>query len=228
MKVLVVDDEEKIRKILAAYLKTSGFEVETAADGMEALEKAKGLQPDLILLDIMLPGIDGWRVCQEIRSSSRVPIIMLSACYEEMDRIKGLELGADDYITKPFSPLEVIARIKAVMRRIEPLNDNRNLLRIGRIALDRGNYTAKVNDNQVELTPTEYGILETLMANPNRVFTRLQLIEKIQGYAYEGYERTYDSHIKNLRKKVEDDPSNPRYIKTVYGVGYKMAEEENG
>lgn len=229
MKALVVDDDEKIRKIVAAYLKSGGYEVEVAKDGREALTAAKKYQPDVIFLDIMLPLVDGWRVCREIRKASEVPIIMLSACDEESDRVKGLDIGADDYIAKPFSPLELLARVKAVLRRTvsSPTSPQPNTLRVGDITLDRLSYTLKVSGVPVELTPTEYSIMETLMSHPDQVFTRLQMIERIQGYTYEGYERTFDSHIKNLRKKIETDPANPCYIKTVYGVGYKMAGEDN-
>jgi DNA-binding response OmpR family regulator len=230
MRVLVVDDDEKIRKIVAAYLKSGGYEVEGAKDGLAALELARKYRPDVILLDIMLPLLDGWRVCQEIRKGSEVPIIMLSACDEEADRVKGLDIGADDYVAKPFSPLELMARIKAVLRRTGAEADGNNksaTLQVGDLFLDRLSYSLKVKGEPVELTPTEYSIMETLMISPDQVFTRIQLIEKVQGASYEGYERTFDSHIKNLRKKIEVDPAKPHYIKTVFGVGYKLAGEEN-
>lgn len=230
MRVLVVDDDEKIRKIVSAYLKSGGYDVEVAKDGIEALDVAKKYKPDVMLLDIMLPRVDGWRVCREIRKDSEVPIIMLSACDEETDRVKGLDIGADDYVAKPFSPLELMARIKAVLRRTgaEAADNNKSsLLQVGELSLDRLSYCLKVKGAPVELTPTEYSIMETLMASPDQVFTRLQLIEKVQGASYEGYERTFDSHIKNLRKKIEAVPAKPRYIKTVFGVGYKLADEKN-
>lgn len=230
MRVLVVDDDEKIRKIVAAYLKSGGYEVEVAKDGLEALDSAKKYQPDVILLDIMLPHVDGWRVCREIRKSSEVPIIMLSACDEEADRVKGLDIGADDYVAKPFSPLELMARIKAVLRRTGPEaadNNKGNTLKVGELLIDRLSHGLKVKGATVELTPTEYSIMETLMSAPDQVFTRLQLIERVQGSTYDGYERTFDSHIKNLRKKIETNPAKPRHIKTVFGVGYKMAGEDN-
>ena len=228
MKALVVDDDEKIRKVLTVYLQTAGYKVETAKDGIEALNQVKAFRPDVVLLDIMLPSMDGWQVCREVRKTSDIPILMLSACDEETDRVKGLDIGADDYVVKPFSPIEVLARIKAVMRRTMIISDNTHarVLQMGEILMDREGRLVKVSGTMVELTPTEYGILETMMSYPNQVFTRLQLIEKVQGYSFEGYERTYDSHIKNLRKKIESDPANPRYIKTVYGIGYKMVEDD--
>jgi DNA-binding response OmpR family regulator len=176
-------------------------------------------------LDVMLPGMDGWGVCKEIRHTSNVPIIMLTARDEEADRIIGLDMGADDYVIKPFSPLEVIARIRAILRRVKPAEekgDEKTVLRLGEILLQQHNRSLTVNGVPVELTPTEYKVLELFMKHPDQIFSRLQLIEKVQGYAFEGYERTIDSHIKNLRKKLGESLGSPNYIKTVYGVGYKM------
>ncbi len=227
MKILVVDDDKKIVKVLVTYLINEGYVTETAYDGLVALRKMDQFNPDIVLLDVMLPGMDGWGVCKEIRRTSNVPIIMLTARDEEGDRIIGLEIGADDYVTKPFSPREVIARIRAILRRVKPTSekgDERSVLRLGDILLQHHNHSLTVKGVTVNVTPTEYKILELFMEHPTQVFSRLQLIEKVQGYAFEGYERTVDSHIKNLRKKLGESGS-PQYIKTVYGVGYKMEGE---
>jgi Response regulators consisting of a CheY-like receiver domain and a winged-helix DNA-binding domain len=226
MITLVVDDDEKIVKALAAYLINDGYEVQTAFDGPTALMKAREIKPDIILLDIMLPGIDGLSVCREIRKNSQVPIIMLTARDAETDKIIGLEIGADDYVVKPFSPREVMARIRAILRRVSPMKQeqhrSREVLCYGDISLDLINHTLLVEGVPTELTPTEFRLLELFLTNPTRTFSRLQLIEKIQGVAFEGYERTVDTHIKNLRKKIGDSSGEPRYIKTVYGVGYRL------
>jgi len=228
MKVLVVDDDEKIVKVLVTYLTKEGYMTETAMDGRTALEKARNWQPDIILLDVMLPEVDGLEVCKEIRQDSDVPIIMLTARDAETDQIIGLEIGADDYVTKPFSPRELIARIRAILRRVKPEGRrNGNALRIGKIALHQHNHTLTVEGNPVELTPTEHKLLELFLTHPGQVLSRLQLIENVQGYAFDGYERTVDSHIKNLRKKIGDSYGEPRYIKTVYGVGYKLAGDHH-
>lgn len=230
MITLVVDDDEKIVKALAAYLVNDGYEVQTAFDGPTALIKAQEIKPDIILLDVMLPGIDGLSVCREIRKNSQVPIIMLTARDAETDKIIGLEIGADDYVVKPFSPREVMARIRAILRRVNPVQQeqhhSREVLRCGDISLDLVNHTLLVEGRPTELTPTEFKLLELFLTNPTRTFSRLQLIEKIQGVAFEGYERTVDTHIKNLRKKIGDSSGEPRYIKTVYGVGYRLVGEK--
>ncbi|WP_378956318.1 response regulator transcription factor [Pelosinus sp. sgz500959] len=229
MKVLVVDDDEKIVKVLVTYLIKEGYITETAMDGKSAVETARQWRPDIILLDVMLPELDGLGVCKEIRRDSDVPIIMLTARDTETDRVIGLEIGADDYVTKPFSPRELIARIRAILRRTKPegrRDKEENVLRVGEIALHLHNHTLRVQGNQIELTPTEYKLLELFLTHPNQVLSRLQLIENVQGYAFEGYERTVDSHIKNLRKKIGDSYGEPRYIKTVYGVGYKLAGDQ--
>ncbi|MDF2636280.1 MAG: two component transcriptional regulator, winged helix family [Pelosinus sp.] len=226
MKVLVVDDDEKIVKVLVTYLTKEGYITETAMDGRKAVEKARQWQPDVVLLDVMLPELDGWGVCKEIRRESDVPIIMLTARDAETDRIIGLELGADDYVIKPFSPRELIARIRAILRRVRPegrQDSDENVLRVGEIVLHQHNHTLTVQGNLIELTPTEHKLLTLFLTHPGQVLSRLQLIENVQGYAFEGYERTVDSHIKNLRKKLGDSYGEPRYIKTVYGVGYKLA-----
>jgi len=225
MKVLVVDDDEKIVKVLVTYLTKEGYMTEIAMDGKRAVEIARQWLPDIVLLDVMLPELDGLGVCKEIRRDSDVPIIMLTARDAETDRIIGLEIGADDYVTKPFSPRELIARIRAILRRTKPVERREkfgDVLRAGEIVLHQQNHTLTVQGNPVELTPTEHKLLELFLTHPGQVLSRLQLIENMQGYAFEGYERTVDSHIKNLRKKLGDSYGEPHYIKTVYGVGYKL------
>ncbi|MFH1736941.1 MAG: response regulator transcription factor [Actinomycetota bacterium] len=224
-KILVVDDESQITELLKSYLEREGYQVAVAADGEEALAMADAERPDLILLDLMLPKKNGFEVCREIRAKSRVPIIMLTARDEEPDKIVGLELGADDYITKPFSPREAVARVRAVLRRSEPDSPEGKIIRTGSLEIDSLRHEVRKNGNVIELTPTEFKILETLADSPRRVYTRLQLVEEVQGYSFEGYERTIDAHIKNLRQKIEDDPKNPRLIGTVYGVGYRFEPE---
>jgi two-component system, OmpR family, alkaline phosphatase synthesis response regulator PhoP len=221
-KVLVVDDEARLVEVLKAYLERDGYAVVTAADGRDALLKARRERPDLILLDLMLPEVDGIEVCRTVRKESDVPIIMLTARAEETDKLIGLELGADDYITKPFSPREVIARVRAVLRRTQSARESGDeVLSIGDLVIDRGRHDIRRNDVVVDLTPTEFALLWTLVSNRGRVLSRLQLMEKALGESYEGYERTIDAHIKNLRRKVETDPAHPRYVQTVFGVGYK-------
>ena len=230
MKVLVVDDDEKILKVLTAYLEKEGYIVVTAKDGWEAVDKTRQLRPDIILLDVMLPSLDGWGVCKEIRRTSDVPIIMLTARDAEADRIIGLELGADDYVVKPFSPKEVIARIRAIFRRLQPTgrrDGGERVLQVGDIVLDPSSHSLVVAGVPVDLTPTEYKLLELFISHPGQVFSRLQLIEKVQGDVFEGYERTVDSHIKNLRKKLDASMEEPHYIRTIYGVGYKLAGEQH-
>lgn len=224
-KILVVDDEAQITELITSYLEREGYQVATAADGEEALEVYRKEQPDLILLDLMLPKLNGYEVCREIRAESRVPIIMLTARDEEPDKIVGLELGADDYITKPFSPREVVARVRAVLRRAEVGEPETKVIRVGDIEIDQTRHEVKKKGETIELTPTEFKLLATLADSPRRVFTRLQLVEEVQGYSFEGYERTIDAHIKNLRQKIEDDPKNPVMIGTVYGVGYRFEIE---
>lgn len=226
MKVLVVDDDEKILKVLTAYLIKEGYSVETAQEGWAAVQQTQKYRPDVVLLDLMLPGLDGWGVCREIRRVSDVPIIMLTARDEETDRVIGLEIGADDYVTKPFSPRELVARIRAILRRVKPAERSAGTEKVrqwGDILLHIQNRTLTVAGAAVDVTPTEYKLVELFLEHPGQVFSRLQLIEKIQGYAFEGYERTVDSHIKNLRKKLGMTDGESRYIKTVYGVGYKWA-----
>ncbi|MCS7287205.1 MAG: response regulator transcription factor [Anaerolineae bacterium] len=223
-KILVVEDEVKLTRLVADYLEAAGFQVLKAYTGKEALALFRHEKPDLVILDLMLPEIDGLEVARIIRRESSTPIIMLTARVEESDRILGLEIGADDYITKPFSLRELVARVRAVLRRAKG-EFPALTIKVADIEIDPQKRTVTVAGKPVDLTPTEFEILNLLARHPGRVFTRLEILEKVQPYAYEGYERTVDVHIKNLRKKIEPDPRNPRYIITVYGVGYKLAEE---
>jgi len=226
-RILVVDDEVQITRVLRAYLEQAGFAVSTAYDGREALRLARQESPDLIILDLMLPEVDGLDVCRALRKESGVPIIMLTARVEETDRVIGLELGADDYVTKPFSPREVVARVRAVLRRVRAASEvpDNETLEVGDLVLDAGRRSLTVSGRRVELTPSEFEILRTMMRSPGRVFTRAQLLEAAQGETYEGYERTVDTHIKNLRQKIEAVPRRPSYLLTVHGVGYRMRED---
>jgi len=223
-QILIVDDEPQIVRVLKGYLETAGFQVVTASDGTEAIAAFRHESPDLVVLDLMLPEVDGLDVARAIRRQGDVPIIMLTARVEETDRLIGLELGADDYVTKPFSPREVVARVRAVLRRTERTEPASRTLEEGDIVLDPDKRQVTVQGRPVELTPTEFDLLAVLMETPGRVFSRMQLLDKVQGYAYEGYERTVDAHVKNLRQKVEEDPKHPRVILTVYGLGYKFRE----
>ncbi|NLG28519.1 MAG: response regulator transcription factor [Chloroflexi bacterium] len=227
MRILVVDDEVQIVRVLRGYLEQSGYTVLTAHDGRDALRIARQDRPDLVVLDLMLPGISGLDVCRALRKESDVPIIMLTARVEETDRLVGLELGADDYVTKPFSPREVVARVRAVLRRTHPevAAQEAEVLTAGDLRLDSARRSLEISGRRVELTPSEYEILRALMRQPGRVFQRSQLLEAAQGEAFEGYERTIDTHIKNLRRKIEPSPRRPEYILTVQGYGYKLREE---
>ncbi len=224
--ILIVDDEPQISAVISAYLTNSGYRTITAQDGKTALELFQSKNPALILLDLNLPGRDGLDVCQTIRQDSDVPIIMLTARSEETDKLVGLELGADDYIVKPFSPREVVARIKTVLRR-SGAGAESQVIKSERLEIDPTQHTVLRDGQAIELTPTEFDLLVILAQNPRRVFSRLQLLEKTQGTTYEGYERTIDAHIKNLRLKLEPDPRNPSLIHTVFGVGYKYEELPN-
>ena len=223
-KILVVDDEEKIVEILKAYLERDNYQVLVAYDGRSALELATKQHPDLIILDLMLPEISGWDVCRTLRQDSEVPIIMLTARDDTTDKIVGLELGADDYVTKPFDPKEVVSRIRAVLRRTEAKAVPKDVLKVADLSIDTGKRTVYRGEQAIELTSLEFEMLRALAESPGRVLSRMQLLDRTQGAAYLGYERTVDSHIKNLRKKIEPDPENPRYVITVYGVGYKLEE----
>ena len=220
-KILIIDDEPKIVEICSDYLRASGFEVESSGDGLGGLNKARSSQPDLIVLDLMLPGMDGMDVCRTIRRESHVPIIMLTARVEELDKLKGLALGADDYMTKPFSPRELVARVHTVLRRVtepEPLE----ILRIGDLVLDRSRYVVEKNGEDIPLTPTEFEILYSLAKQPGRIFSRSQLLIAIHGVTFESYERAIDSHIRNLRKKLPPADDGNEMIITVHGIGYKI------
>jgi len=224
-KILVVDDEREIVKLVRAYLEQAGFRVVAAADGQEALTVFRHEKPDLVVLDLSMPRIDGLDVCRTIRRESDTPVIMLTARVEEQDRLIGLELGADDYIVKPFSPREVAARVRAVLRRTRPAPSAPAAITAADVTLDLTRHAATVAGRPIELTPTEFTLLRAMVAEPGRAFSRMELLDAAQGEAYEGYERTIDTHIKNIRTKIESDPKNPHYIVTVYGVGYKFAED---
>ncbi len=222
-RILVVDDEPKIVLLVRDYLERAGFAVSTARDGPEALMRAHQERPDLIILDLGLPGLDGLEVTRRLRRDSGVPIIMLTARDDETDKVVGLELGADDYVTKPFSPRELTARVRAVLRR-HARDSDAEVLRAGDIVLDVPRLRAEVSGRTVPLTATEFQLLTALARQPGRVFTRSQLLDAIHGVAFESYERAIDAHVKNIRRKIEPDPRTPRYLLTVYGVGYRLTD----
>ena len=222
--ILVVDDEPRIAEIAKDYLERAGYAVTTAGTGVDALKLARTRRPDLIVLDLGLPHMDGLDVTRALRKESNVPVIMLTARVEESDKLVGLELGADDYITKPFSPRELVARVRAVFRRIDVAPERSDIIRAGDLTLDRPRMRALVRDRRVELTPTEFELVATLARQPGRVFTRAQLLDAIRGLETESFERAVDAHVKNIRRKLEPDPRNPKYVLTVYGVGYRFAE----
>lgn len=223
--ILIIEDETELVKVLRDYLEKAGFTVESAYRGDTGLSIWGHKRPDLVLLDLNLPGVDGLDVAREIRRKGNTPIIMLTARVEEMDQLIGLELGADDYITKPFSPRLVVAKVRAVLRRSGGAATPQSILRAADIEIDLDSHVVSRAGVEIELTPTEFSLLAAMAAQPGRAFTRLQLLEATQGSAYEGYERTIDAHIKNLRSKIEHDPKNLRYIETVFGVGYRFARE---
>lgn len=223
---MIIDDEAKIVEICQDYLKAAGFSVVTSLDGQMGLEKARHEKPDLILLDLMLPGMDGLDVCRELRKESNTPIIMLTARVEETDKLIGLEIGADDYITKPFSPREMVARVRTVLRRAQG-DPNAEVIRAGNLTLDRNRYQVTINEVEIALTPTEFEILATLASQPGRIFSRSQLLMAVRGVAFESYERAIDSHIRNLRKKLDADGSGYEWIVTIHGVGYKFNDKTN-
>jgi two-component system, OmpR family, alkaline phosphatase synthesis response regulator PhoP len=222
--ILVVDDEPRIAQIARDYLERAGYAVTTADNGVDALAAARTRHPDLIVLDLGLAHLDGLEVTRALRKQSNVPIIMLTARVEEADKLTGLELGADDYITKPFSPRELVARVRAVFRRIDAAAGRGEVIRAGDVTLDRPRMRAEAGGRRLELTPTEFELLATLAKQPGRVFTRAQLLDVIGGLEADSFERAIDAHVKNLRRKLEPDPHNPRYLLTVYGVGYRFAE----
>lgn len=223
--IMVVDDEPRLVSLVEAYLTQEGYRVVTAGDGRQAMFLARQEKPDLIVLDIMMPEMDGYEFMRLHRKEQETPIILLTARVEDDDKVLGLELGADDYLTKPFRPRELVARIRAVLRRTGQVRPSAQVLRSADITLDRETHTVQVADHYVDLTPSEFDLLATLMTAPGRAYTRLELLDRIQGVAYEGYERTIDVHIKNLRAKIEPEPRSPCYIQTVYGVGYRFARE---
>jgi two-component system, OmpR family, alkaline phosphatase synthesis response regulator PhoP len=225
-RILIVEDEPGLAEVLREYLKRSGFTVNIAFDGPSALSAFSHHLPDLVLLDLNLPGMDGLDVARQLRRRSEVPIIMITARVDEADRLVGLELGADDYVVKPYSPREVVARVKAVLRRTQAVPQTPQLIRTGDVTIDVLRHRVQVGDRSVDLTPTEFSLLQILATQPGRAFDRMQLLQATQGEsAYAGYERTIDAHIKNLRAKIEPDPRQPRYIETVFGVGYRFSDE---
>ncbi len=223
--ILVVDDEPQLVRVLRSYLENAGFRVLSAGRGEDALAQFHSDRPDLVILDLNLPGIDGLDVAREIRRQGTTPILMLTARVEETDRLIGLELGADDYVTKPFSPREVVARVRAILRRAQATPALEAVIRAADLEIDMVRHTAALGGRTLDLTPTEFNLLSTMAGQPGRTFTRMQLLESGPSSAFEGYERTIDAHIKNLRAKLEPDPKSPRYILTVFGIGYKFAEE---
>ncbi|RME84353.1 MAG: DNA-binding response regulator [Caldilineae bacterium] len=223
--ILVVDDARSIRTLVKSYLEQEGFRVLLATNGREALAVAQQHAPDLIILDLMMPEMGGYEFLREYSRDHATPIIVLTARVGEDDKVMGLELGADDYVTKPFSMRELTARVRAVLRRLDKQRQNGDTLAAGDIVVDRRSRAVTVRDTPVHLTPSEFSLLEALMSEPGRVFSRLDLLEVLQGDAYEGYERTIDVHIRNLRAKIEPDPRKPRYILTVYGAGYRFAPD---
>lgn len=229
-RVLVVDDDKDILRLVGAYLEKAGYDVFSACDGETALHMLRREKPDLLVLDLMLPDRDGWDITRLIRTDPQLcvtPIIMLTARVEDTDKIIGLEIGADDYITKPFNPREVVARVRALLRRsqLESGAAAQQILQVGGLLLDTGRRDLSVNGQVVDLTPTEFELLRVLMESPGYVFTRGELLEKGLGYTYAGMGRALDSHIRNLRRKIEPDPRQPSYVQTIYGVGYRLADE---
>lgn len=220
--VLVIEDDQKIAQLLKLYLEYSEFKVSLAYDGNEGWKLFQEQKPDVVVLDLMLPDLDGWEICQRIRACSNVPVLMLTARGEIEERVKGLDMGADDYVTKPFSFREVITRIKVIMRRANHQVKQQRIIRVGCLVIDLAKYQVEISGQLIKLTVTEFKILELLATQPDQVFSRRSIVEYIQGSIYEGYERMLDAHIKNLRKKIENNPKCPIYIQTVYGIGYKF------
>ncbi len=226
--VLIVDDERKLREMIRVYLEQEGYRVVEAANGREALYVARQERPDLVILDLLMPEMNGYDFIRLFSRESQTPVIMLTAKVEDTDKILGLELGADDYITKPFNVRELVARLRAVLRRTGRGPAEQEVIRAADITLDRTSATVTVGDRIVDLTRSEFELLATLLASPRQVFSRLDLLDRVSGKAYEGYERTIDVHIRNLRAKIEPDPRNPIYIETVYGMGYRFAGRTPG
>jgi len=222
---MVVDDEKRLVSLVESYLTQEGYRVVTANDGKEALTVARREKPDLIVLDVMMPEMDGYEFMRKHRADNNTPIILLTARVDDDEKVVGLEVGADDYMTKPFRPRELVARVRAVLRRAGESEPTGKILKASDVVLDRDSRTVKVGEVFVDLTPSEFDILAALMSSPGRVYSRLDLLDIIQGVRYEGYERTIDTHIKNLRSKTENDPRTPKYIETVYGVGYRFKRD---
>ena len=228
-RILLVEDEKSIRSAVTAYLEREGYWVTPAEDGQVALNEFEKHKFDVVVLDLMLPKVPGEEVCRQIRNTSDVPIIMLTAKGEEQDRIAGLELGADDYLVKPFSPRELVARVRALLRRAHVESEpQRDRLEFGDLEVDVIGHKAFLRGNELDLTASEFKLLTTLARYPGRVYSRMELVEKVLGYDFEGYERTIDSHVKNLRAKLEDDPRDPTYIYTIHGVGYRFEAPKTG
>jgi DNA-binding response OmpR family regulator len=222
-KILVVDDEVKIARVVRAYLEREGYAVVEARDGRQALDAARREKPDLVVLDLMLPEVSGWDVCRTLRKESAVPIIMLTARDEDTDKIVGLELGADDYVTKPFNPKELVARVRAILRRAGLQRAGGQVISAGELRIDPERREVRLAGREVHLTPTEFDLLRAMAEHRGRVFSRSQLMEAALGESFEGYDRAIDSHIKNLRQKIEPEPRRPRYVQTVFGVGYRFS-----
>lgn len=225
-KILIIEDENALARVLQSYLEREGFDILVANRGDTGYDMSLTEKVDLILLDLNLPGMDGIDVATGVLKEKDIPIIMITARVEEIDKLKGLEIGADDYITKPFSPREVVARVKTVLRRVNRAKPEDNTISIGGLTIDVEAHTVKKNGALIELTPSEFEIILAMARNPGRVFSRLQLLDATQGQSFEGYERTVDAHIKNLRAKIEDDARNPLFIKTVFGIGYKFNRDD--
>ncbi len=222
-KILVIEDDPHLAKIITSYLERDGFVVSGSLRGDSGLDMVFTEKPDLVLLDLNLPGMDGLDVANEIRRETDVPIIMVTARVEEMDRLEGFRTGADDYISKPFSPRELVARVKAVLHRVKKEAGQSKSIQFGLLEIDHEFHEVKISGKKVDLTPTEYQLLYAMASNPGRVYSRLQLLEVLEKSVFEGYERSIDVHIKNLRSKIETDPRNPLYIETVFGVGYRFS-----
>ena len=220
--ILVVDDEQRLVSLIESYLSQEGFRVLRAADGRQALAAARQEKPDLIVLDIMMPEMDGYEFMRQHRQEADTPIILLTARVEDDEKVVGLELGADDYMTKPFRPRELVARVRSVLRRVGKAENRPEVLHAAGLILDRGSRTLQVAGRFVDLTPSEFDLLAALMSAPGKAFSRLDLLDYVQGVRYEGYQRTIDTHVKNLRAKIEPDPRSPRYVETVYGIGYRF------
>jgi DNA-binding response OmpR family regulator len=225
--ILVVDDDKKIVDLVSLYLRREGYSILAAYDGAQALDQARRGHPDLIVLDLMLPELDGTDVCRLLRAGSRVPIIMLTARSTDDDKLAGLDIGADDYVTKPFNPRELVARIRAVLRRVDPAEAPAQEVRFGELAINFIRHEVSVHGRQISLTPTEFRLLEALAREPGRAFTRADLLDRVFGFDYDGVDRTIDVHVMNLRRKIESEPTRPRFVTTVPGVGYRL-EDRHG